>query len=134
MRVLIAGDGALVETLEAAIRAHDVASERLELGGQEGEAGADGLADALERAERLIEEGRPDGVLAAGEGGAALAAAIAAAKLQVPLIAVAGGAGPEDSPSDAREPGSRRGRAIMRLAIATVPPDAERIAARLREP
>jgi hypothetical protein len=79
--VVLAGEKTASEALEAALREQGLDAHRHD---------ADGLVNALVSLERQIEEDRPRAAVAVGTGEAALALAITASKMGVPLASVPG--------------------------------------------
>ena len=79
--VVLAGEKTASEALETALR---------ESGLEARIHPTDGLAEALVDIERELEDRRPDAAVAVGTGDAALALAITASKLGVPLASVPG--------------------------------------------
>lgn len=113
-KVVLAGDKDASEALEAALR--DAGLEaRIH--------SASGLVDALQGIERELEGDRPDAAVTVGTGEAALALAITAGKLGVPVAACLGEAA-------SAEEADRR-RILATLASLEVGPDSEGAADRI---
>ena len=96
LNVVLAGEKEPSEALEWALREHGIEARCYP---------ADSLPDALVGIEKELSEGRFAAAVAVGTGDAALALAITASKLGVPLARLEGA-----------DPGADRGRALAALA------------------
>jgi UDP-N-acetylglucosamine 2-epimerase len=127
MKVLIVGESGSAETLGAALEAEGVEARRppnsvpSTSGDEVGQ-----IAAALVELERLLNADRPDAVLLTSHANLALAAALAATKLQIPVAGLQGEAAGEDRLSGVN------GHLIGQLADASVAPDPASVIAWLR--
>ena len=107
---VLAGDATVSTALESALNERGVKTSFH---------AAEGLARALVSLERELEDGRPDAAVAVGTGEAALALAVTASKLGVPLAAAV---------ADTDGAGDDRRRILTTLASLDAGSDPERAA------
>ena len=126
MKVLIVGESGAAEALGEALEAEGV--EARQPGplpsGSGGEVGQ--IAAALVELERLLDADRPDAVLLSSASNLALAAALVATKLQIPVASIGRERADEDRLSGVN------GSLIEQLADASLTPDPARVIAWLR--
>ena len=118
MKVLIVGENGSAETLGEALEAEGVEARRTpgsRASGSGDEVGR--IAAALVDLERLIEADPPDAVLLSSASNLALAAAVVATKLRIPVASLEGETADEDRLSGVN------GRLIEQLADATLASD-----------
>jgi UDP-N-acetylglucosamine 2-epimerase len=127
MKVLIVGESGSAETLGGALEAEGVEATRppnslLSASGDE----LGQIAAALVELEALLNADRPDAVLLSSHANLALAAILAATKLQIPVARLEGKAAGEERPAGVN------GRLIDQLADARVASDPASVIAWLR--
>jgi UDP-N-acetylglucosamine 2-epimerase len=128
MRTLIVDDDARAEALAEALAAERIAVERPPHAplSDAGDDEVEQIAGALIALEELVAGDAPDAVLLAGSSNLALAAALVATKLQIPLVAL------DESPRTDVPGQELNRRLIERLADGLVEADASAVAAWLR--
>jgi UDP-N-acetylglucosamine 2-epimerase len=128
MKVLIVGENGSAATLGAALEAEGVEARRTPGSLPPGSGDEVGrIAAALVDLERLMETDPPDAVLLSSASNLALAAALVATKLQIPVASVEGETADEDRLSGVNE------RLIEQLADATLAADPASVTRWLRD-